>query len=1124
MDSSEISGFINQILQRIGSVEHEWSQWKSLVSINERTNDIWSAEEKSAEWICLGKLLCTKNILPLEVEEPVSIGSKKEPFHELNIKQNINFHQTPAEINIKGKRSWVIDSIGCHGFGNVPAKLAGNFHFVGRGTYLLQNIEIGKDWLRVHFPPDWSTDQKHIGLFLHINDIIEIDGIQKKITQWKNPDCAQLDSPFSPDVWSDWTANSNNTESVIKNIIVYPVWLTAHINPDDAAAEKSPFLTITNDGKIYYNISTISKYNEDVVLGGAVKITEKLSVDGPIEVDSIKIKNKEVIPNLNAELWNGFYPPKSGDIVSTTENQELRNKSFADNLNMNLNRITNVGQPIHNSDVATKEFVENWINGIQPKASVQAVSTCSLTNIANWKLDDKGIGYWESNNDILIGNDEVKKTFDGISLKNWDSVLIIQEDDESRQGIFTLTENNNKDGFILKRRNDFQPDISKNNFNGTYVWCQHGEINGRTSWVVSGLKEETWKEGMPVVFHRYFQANVSEREYGDGLHQSRNGQIELFADENTFCFEKGKFQFQKKGIKTQNDLDYNYFDIQAIDGLITSKNRVQLGDVFKLQLNYNPEHFIINAQHQLSLLHPQQSYRIDSGSFLEWTDSVRCTEDVEIENGLKFVYQEKAPKNFKVEFKVQKSSQTSSDNHGTKYWVQYWIAGLSKDKKLTTAIPSAVGFHELFSQIGDKWFVKISWDGKNEGGYRLWRIRSTRPITSLHERPNKEEQEIHFIDFPSQTQFCLDIIFPLSFQKLSWKDFHGELPKVNETKVIKGNFPTNKGESSFLLQTPFGIGTTKPSATTLEINEDIIQTQLNRPAIHIITQPIPGDRAQIVWETNKSNNVVVPYTLEWLFPTQQRSRISMGMKESVISLAGDKHNLWICPEGKNNNRKPLNSRDRLIVLEGGLQVDGRIATNSPDCFETEGTGIPGNPAVLRTGMQNGNFTKPIGNGVAFNWKGNDLEAVPIMDGTATGKVIPIKQFTIQHPTNQSKWLQHACLEGPSPDIYQRGTIEITEQEGSHEVQFPDYWHELAEPGTISVHLTAQNGPVLTWFRITGTSVWIHWKQIDLGNYGISYWIVGKRRDVSFNAEPNKQEINVHSFGPYSWSEIVDVAR
>jgi hypothetical protein len=69
-------------------------------------------------------------------------------------------------------------------------------------------------------------------------------------------------------------------------------------------------------------------------------------------------------------------------------------------------------------------------------------------------------------------------------------------------------------------------------------------------------------------------------------------------------------------------------------------------------------------------------------------------------------------------------------------------------------------------------------------------------------------------------------------------------------------------------------------------------------------------------------------------------------------------------------------------------------------------------------------------------------------GKFAGVAAPFKQFDIPHPNKPGKRLIHACIEGPEIGVYHRGKLI-----GNNVIELPDYWVNLIDPETITVHLT-----------------------------------------------------------------------
>jgi len=132
--------------------------------------------------------------------------------------------------------------------------------------------------------------------------------------------------------------------------------------------------------------------------------------------------------------------------------------------------------------------------------------------------------------------------------------------------------------------------------------------------------------------------------------------------------------------------------------------------------------------------------------------------------------------------------------------------------------------------------------------------------------------------------------------------------------------------------------------------------------------------------------------------------------------------------------------------------------------------------------------------------------------TGTGEIIydTTKTFVINHPKDESKYLVHACLEGPEAGVYYRGTGTIAELETSVEVELPDYVDALAVDLTVQV-TPIYNGSV----RVLNASCVSNNKFTVYGDSGDFWWHVYGRR-ASVVVEPKKSSVSVLGEGPYRW--------
>ena len=96
---------------------------------------------------------------------------------------------------------------------------------------------------------------------------------------------------------------------------------------------------------------------------------------------------------------------------------------------------------------------------------------------------------------------------------------------------------------------------------------------------------------------------------------------------------------------------------------------------------------------------------------------------------------------------------------------------------------------------------------------------------------------------------------------------------------------------------------------------------------------------------------------------------------------------------------------------------------------------------------------------------------------------------IQHPLTQGYCLNYESLSGPENAVFYRGKVA-----GKTEIALPNYWTELVDERTISVHLTpigAHQDIIVK--RVGQNRVWLQSKSgIPINCY---YMVIGERRDV-----------------------------
>jgi hypothetical protein len=118
-----------------------------------------------------------------------------------------------------------------------------------------------------------------------------------------------------------------------------------------------------------------------------------------------------------------------------------------------------------------------------------------------------------------------------------------------------------------------------------------------------------------------------------------------------------------------------------------------------------------------------------------------------------------------------------------------------------------------------------------------------------------------------------------------------------------------------------------------------------------------------------------------------------------------------------------------------------------------------------------------------------------------------KTFVIPHPHEESKYLVHACLEGPESGVYYRGKSWIVSK--SIDVWLPDYTSKFTD-------FTVQITPVWTGhIRTLNCGEVYNGKFTVYGEKGPFHWVVQAKRS-SICVEPSKADVTVLGDGPYRY--------
>jgi hypothetical protein len=121
-----------------------------------------------------------------------------------------------------------------------------------------------------------------------------------------------------------------------------------------------------------------------------------------------------------------------------------------------------------------------------------------------------------------------------------------------------------------------------------------------------------------------------------------------------------------------------------------------------------------------------------------------------------------------------------------------------------------------------------------------------------------------------------------------------------------------------------------------------------------------------------------------------------------------------------------------------------------------------------------------------------------------------KTFVINHPIDNSKYLVHACLEGPESGVYYRGKSEIKINEDYTEIELPEYVEFICK------ELTAYVTPIYN-----GYERFLSVSEVESGVFRVygkpgkfNWYVMGTRETIE--VEPEKHLCQIKGVGPYTW--------
>jgi len=172
------------------------------------------------------------------------------------------------------------------------------------------------------------------------------------------------------------------------------------------------------------------------------------------------------IENGSVSFINGKRIPEMGDILTTEENQPLWNKSLGNELNANLQRITNLNIPKENGDAVNKKYVDSFVSGCHFVPPVRLCSTGSAIDAV-------------FTNGSYISKKMEELMIDGVAPDIGDRVLL-------HNGLYNvISKGNRNQSWILQKTNDI---INRD----VLILVKYGEKNARKIFCLSN-NNEVWE-------------------------------------------------------------------------------------------------------------------------------------------------------------------------------------------------------------------------------------------------------------------------------------------------------------------------------------------------------------------------------------------------------------------------------------------------------------------------------------------------------------------------------------------------------------------------------------------------------------------------------------------------------
>ena len=804
----------------------------------------------------------------------------------------------------------------------------------------------------------------------------------------------------------------------------------------------------------------------------------------------------------NITIYNtilGICDAHNNNILKINANGTLFYNTIQKKADININGTVNFEQPVNfkSIEIENNRLIPNlnaeYIGGKKAPIDGEIVGTKDKQQIWNKSFGNDttfGMNRIKDINDPITDTDAVNKRYvdkylsgirvsipvsssiivnDGIYNKSQISVeasifnegvryILMSQNNPIENGIYVGISNK-----IIKRADDFCNTKTADDLRLYYTFIEELNIGVCFDYI----DDFEWDKS-PIHFNQF--SKTESYDAGSGI-KKENNKFSLIANQDIFKIEDSGLQI-KDGAIDNRHIRNNYINIVGESGIDINKSVIKLGENAKIGIKIDRKqfHFGKNGELQLS----------SNGE----TGKIELEDTISAIGSLQNVHKLSPPKSIRVEFQY---SEDYFDKNTGELCIQYYICCLNSDGKSTNYRKSDE--YQYSDDVGSV-FANIEWDIiDNCDGYILYR---------------RINRRFHYVKMGKIDTNILDILVPIHYTKINWIECN-EPDNINNTVFIVNNI--SPGTSYFVGGSNggcIGIGTMKPVGALHVVANDINSKESvilleggdnNREIIKMVRRGIKGG-AKIVGETADGKS-------------------SIEMSRNIRVVVEDEGVIFL---GRRDDMDDINYKmgsDSFSVQagDGGIYASGDMMCGG--AFSTFNNRIGNHGAVLKTGC----IGNSIGDEVSFLWEGDGLFAIPLNNGAPSiKKRVGVKNFTIQHPIHEDKYLVHACLEGPTADVFYRGVGRIEYGDESTDIELPKYFSKIVEKESYTIHITPRGKPIgiLGGDIIDGNILRICTDKI----YGIDlefYWqVIGKRVGTDFESEPRKGDVVVQGFGPYTY--------